>query len=292
MLLPVLSPEGLILTEGEAESAPERKLAAAQPQGDVALLLLLGTSLLTADIEAPWRWLREWPRYFLTRLCQTCDPAAAMPSAEEQQSLLAAAPPFAGAEYLSSEVLGRWWQQMAAHAADLIADHSGGLEGWLRDSNPLWHAVGRVTFHLAENKADSQRPFAFLATFAEKLNASGKPQHLPLARALQAYAGQKNEPALNALLAPVRTAAERSALLREWLESRRLFQPQALSPQEAYRLLRESPVFQESGIVVKLPDWWRAGKGPRPAVQVTIDAPKGTSLNAGALLSFKLDASI
>ena len=120
---------------------------------------------------------------------------------------------------------------------------------------------------------------------------TGQPQHLPLARALQLYSGQKDQTALNALLAPVRTAAEKSKLLREWLETKRLFQPMAMSPQEAFRVLRETAVFQESGIIMKLPDWWRSGKGPRPAVSVTIDAPKQSSLHAGALLNFKIAAS-
>jgi non-specific serine/threonine protein kinase len=66
----------------------------------------------------------------------------------------------------------------------------------------------------------------------------------------------------------------------------------AMSPQEAFRVLRETALFQESGIVMKLPDWWRSGKGPRPAVSVTIDAPKKTSLHAGALLSFKMEHSL
>ena len=106
------------------------------------------------------------------------------------------------------------------------------------------------------------------------------------------YAEQKDQTALNALLAPVRTAAEKSKLLREWVETKRLFQPMAMSPQEAFRVLRETALFQESGIVMKLPDWWRSGKGPRPAVAVTIDAPKKTSLHAGALLSFKMEHSL
>lgn len=293
MLTPALTPEGILTCEGTPDSTADKKLAAAAAESEASLLILLGTSLLTAELDAGWRWLREWPRQFLTRLCQTQDALATpAPALSEREALIASAPPFAGEEYASAEVLERWWQAMAQYAARIAAEQPDGLTGWLRAENPLWHLVGRVTFHLAENKADSQRPFAFLATFTEKLSATGQLQHLPLARALQMYAGQKDQTALNALLAPVRTAAERSPLLREWLETRRLFQPQALAPQEAYRILRESPVFQDSGIVVKMPDWWRAGRAARPTVQVTIDAPKGASLNAGALLSFKLDAAL
>ncbi len=288
MLVPVLTPEGVLLCEGVAESSVERKIAAAATPG--AVLCLLGTELLTARLEPPWRWLRELAQQFFTRLCQTKDAlATALPPLAERDAFIAAAPPLAGAEYLTAEVVERWWLALANHLAQLA---SGDVEAWLRAECPAWHVVGRVTFHLAENKTDTQRPFAFLATFTEKLSASGQPQHLPLARALQLYAGQKDPTALNALLTPVRTAAAKSPLIREWLETKRLFQPMAMSPQEAFRVLRETALFQESGIVMKLPDWWRSGKGPRPTVSVTIDAPNKTSLHAGSLLSFKMEHSL
>jgi superfamily II DNA or RNA helicase len=290
MLTPLLTSERLLIHEGVAESVVERRLGGAEGAADV--LRLLATELLTAEIDAPWRWLREIGASFFTRLCQTKD-AATLPALtlEERDALITAAPPFAGAEHLTSEVIETWWNDLRASITATAAVH-GGIEPWLREQCPAWHVVGRVTFHLAENRTDTQRPFAFLATFTEKLSATGQPQHLPLARALQLYSGQKDQTALNALLEPVRTAAEKSKLLREWLETKRLFQPMAMSPQEAYRVLRETAVFQESGIVMKLPDWWRSGKTTRPAVSVTIDAPKKTALHAGALLSFKIEQSL
>lgn len=288
MLVPVITPEGILTLEGQADNTVERQLAATGGAG--ALLCLLAAGLHTAELEPPFRWLREWARQFFTRLCQTKDAASvSVPPVAERVAFMVAAPPFAGVEYLTPEVLERWWLGLADHTTQAATN---GIEAWLREECPAWHVVGRVTFHLAENKTDTQRPFAFLATFTEKLSASGQPQHLPLARALQLYSGQKDQTALNALLEPVRMAAEKSKLLREWLETRRLFQPMAMSPQEAFRVLRETAVFQESGIVMKLPDWWRSGKGPRPAVSVTIDAPKKTSLHAGTLLSFKMAASL
>jgi non-specific serine/threonine protein kinase len=285
MLAPALTPEGFLTHLGGAESAADKKITAAGSPS--AIFRVLCTDLLTTELEAPWKWLREFGQQFFTRLCQTKD--ALTVSFPSLTDFMASAPPFAGAEYLTQEVLERWWLELAQHIAQLATN---GVESWLREECPAWHVVGRVTFHLAENKTDTQRPFAFLATFTEKLSATGQPQHLPLARALQLYSGQKDQTALNALLAPVRTAAEKSKLLREWLETKRLFQPMAMSPQEAFRVLRETAVFQESGIVMKLPDWWRSGKGPRPAVSVTIDAPKQTSLHAGALLNFKIAASL
>ncbi len=288
-----LTPDGFLVAEGERSSADERRLAVLTAEGAAALLTGLGTELLPAKLEAPWGWLRQWAMMFLTRLCQTKEVLGLpVPAEAERRAFILAAPPFAGSEHLTPELLEHWWRSMAEHVARKVALHPGGLEGWLKTTGPAWHLVGRVTFHLAENKTDPQRPFAFLATFTEKLNAGGQAQHLPLARAVQMYAGQKDHAAMQALLAPVQTAAASSALLREWLESRRLFQPLALDPQEAYRMLRDSQIFQDSGIVVKLPNWWREGKGTRPVVQVTIDAPKEGSLHAGAMLAFKVDTAL
>ncbi|MFM7606527.1 MAG: DEAD/DEAH box helicase [Prosthecobacter sp.] len=288
MITPVITPEGILMLEGVAESPMERKMQAC---GETAALLrLLASELHEAEVEPPFRWLRDWAQRLFARLCQTKSAELLpVPSWEERAAFLATIPPFIGAEHVTAEVLERWWEDLVAHIAQIATQ---GVEAWLREECPAWHVVGRVTFHLAENKADTQRPFAFLATFTDKLSRSGQPQHLPLARALQLYAGQKDSLALQALLEPVRLAADQSQLLRAWLESKRLFQPMAMTPQEAYRVLRETEVFQRCGIILKLPDWWKAGKTTRPTLVVTLDAPKKTSLHAHSMLSFKIEQSL
>ena len=72
----------------------------------------------------------------------------------------------------------------------------------LRKRAPRWRQVGRVCFHLAENRNDQERPFAFLATYASGFGAGGRLKHLPLRNALQQYAGANNRAALINLLAP------------------------------------------------------------------------------------------
>ncbi len=67
-----------------------------------------------------------------------------------------------------------------------------GRSAYLKSCNPVWNAVGRVTFHLAENKRNPAYPFAFLATYTHRISEQGKVQHLPLGRALEEYAGAKN----------------------------------------------------------------------------------------------------
>ncbi len=289
MLELVLRPEGRLLAEGRPDRENETRLTQAAAQGNAPLLLVLGTESLDAELDLPWRWLRDWACRCLAALCQH-GADAPLPAEAACTAFAASVPPFAGAEHVTAAWLRDVWQELVAGVAERAAGHAGGLAGWLRDRHPAWQAIGRTSFHLAENPADRERPFAFLATYSEGLNAAGQPRHLPLARALQQGAG--DPAALERLLAPVRTATAGSALLREWLESRRLFQPLALAPAEAWRLLRDSEVLRAAGIVVKLPDWWRAGRGPRPAVAVRLDLPPQTSLHAGALLRFRIERSL
>jgi superfamily II DNA or RNA helicase len=274
------------------ESAPASVLEAFAG-GDAAGLLCLATSALKENLVPELVWARDWGRLFFTQLCQTRDPGAvAPPSAAALQSALQAVPPMPGAEYVSEGLLLRLWEELRDAVSVAAATHAGGLAGWLQERSQLWHLVGRVTFHLAENKRNEAQPFAFMATYTDQLNAAGGLQHTPLGRALQHYAAQKNQPLLDALLQPVRAAAQRSPLVRELLESRRLFQALAWTPQEAFAFLREIPALEQSGLVVKLPDWWKR-KGPsRPAVTVTLDAAKAGGVGLDAMLSFKVEASL
>ena len=195
-----------------------------------------------------------------------------------------------GGEFLTSDLLEKLWREFGA----LVIRESAmaGLSEWLKSKNPLWHTVGRVTFHLAENKRDPNRPFAFLATYTHRLSDQGKPQHLPLARALQEYAGSKNKAALTSLLAPVQRAAEKSDLARGLVESRRIFQPMAWTPQEAHRFLRDIPLYEESGLLVRVPDWWKGGRPARPQVNVRIGEKPGSLLGLESLMDFSVEIAL
>src|SRR5204863_5058871 len=119
------------------------------------------------------------------------------------------------------------WAELRDFVVARAAKHRDGPAAYLAAVNPLWHLLGRVTFHLAENKRDSVRPFAFLATYTHKLSGQSRLQHLPLADALKTYAGAKDQQKLESLLEPVRRAAERSPLAKELLDKKSLFAPQA-----------------------------------------------------------------
>jgi hypothetical protein len=214
------------------------------------------------------------------------------PAETELTAMAESAPPMTGLEYLNSAGLGRLWDELDAHVHAAIGQTPGGGAAYLKNCNPTWNAVGRVTFHLAENKRNPAHPFAFLATYTNRISEQGKVQHVPLGRALEEYAGAKNRAALAALLSPVQRAAEQSKLARELLDSRAIFHPQVWRPDQAFAFLQNIPLFEQSGLVVRIPDWWKAGRPPRPQVSVRIGEAKGNLLGKESLLDFQVNLSL
>src|SRR5207302_10149014 len=75
-------------------------------------------------------------------------------------------------------------------------------------------------------------------------------------------------------------AGEKSDLVRQLLDDKSLFAPQAWTIGQAYRFLTEARQIEEAGVVVRLPDWWSARRPPRPEVRVQIGDRKSTRLNS------------
>ncbi|MEO6063701.1 MAG: DEAD/DEAH box helicase [Thermoflexales bacterium] len=268
--------------------------ARGQAPGILALAAWRGAaSLLAADV-AFWR---DFGRAFLATLARApvSDDATAVPLERMPEALGAeltlAIPAMPGAEYASPAVFGALWEDLRGHA-QREATRAGAWRRWLSELNPALHLVGRVTFHLAENKRSPDTPFAFMATYTHRLSSRDLPVHLPLARALQDYAGANNQAALRSLLDPVQRAAEGSAWARELLNSRAVFAPQAWTPPEAYAFLREVPALEASGIITRIPNWWTNGRGARPQVSVRIGEKKQVGFGADSMLDFSVSATL
>jgi len=271
--------------------------------GGAALLRVLATQGLDVPLPADGAYWRELARRYFTGLCHLPEDAVAagaegiallvaVPPAEELQALAEAVPPMRGAEYLSAATLAELWRSLDGLARTGITAGGGSVAAWLRGQNRLWHLVGRVTFHLAENKRDPERPFAFLATYTQRISDQAKPQYLPLGRALQEYAGAGKRDTLLALLAPVQRAAARSACVRTLVESQRVFQPQAWTAGDAYKFLRDIPLLEESGVLVRVPDWWSGGQTVKPQVSVTVGGKRPGGMGLDALLDFNVTLSL
>ena len=240
-----------------------------------------------------WQGIAET---FLTRLCQLPDgtpigpDAPPPPSQAECAEWGLTAPPMRGGEYLTPDALLAIWSALATWCADAAGAADGRLGALLDARASRWRQVGRVCFHLAENKADPDRPFAFMATYVAGLGAAGRARHLPLRQALEQYAGANNRPALVKLLSPVQAAAERLDWVREMVTTGEIYQPRAWPPDQAYQFLLAVPALEESGLTVRLPDWWR--RRPRPRVAVTIGDAKPSVLGLDAVLDFNVKVAL
>ncbi len=273
-----------------------KKLAKALEAGQGAGLFLLATERFDGALPSSFVFWRDFAARYLTALCHAPETAGAKleavppPETAELETLVLNVPPIQGAEYLNPSSLLGVWEDLDAWVRGEVAAAGDGLSGFLRRRAPLWHQVGRVCFHLAENRRDEDHPFAFLATYAPGMSAGARVQYQPLSHALRELAGAKNKKALVHLLSPVQLASERSVLVKELIDTGDLYQPLAWTPRDAYRFLKDVPAFEESGILVRLPDWWK--KRPRPRVGVTIGDTKQKKFDATAMLDFKVQLAL
>jgi SNF2-related domain/SNF2 Helicase protein/Helicase conserved C-terminal domain len=302
----LLSPQGHLHTrevtgpDGAAlDGLAGKRIHAAFAESSAHGLLHLATTELQSSLPPAFAFARDFARHYLTRLCKTstdgdsgAPPSIAPPSETDLAFQVLEAPPMPGAEYLTREVLAEWWSALDAFVWGEVDHHAGGTQAYLSERSPQWRLVGRVTLHLAENKRDPDHPFAFLATYIPKLSVQGRVQHEPLGKALQEYAGAKNRAALLSLLLPLQRATERSPLIKEMVDSGEIYHPLPWSPREAYQFLQDIPILEESGLVVRVPNWWKPSQPPRPVVNVKIDARKGSTLGVEALLDFSVNATL
>ena len=201
----------------------------------------------------------------------------------ETQSVLDSAPLMTGAEYLNAGLLENIWHGINRCFAEGARHYKGTVEGFIRSYSPNVHLIGRVYFHMVENKK-GDAPFAFLATYSTGLNAQGTSRHLPLKYALEEF-GKDNKKLLD-LLATVNLAAKESRFISELVESGEIFHPISMTTQEAYTFLKESPIYENAGILCRIPNWW---KGPAQGVRLRITAGDKQPSHVGmdALLDFR-----
>jgi superfamily II DNA or RNA helicase len=284
--------------------ATSARIERAFNDGEGAGLLHLATFEIKTTLGATLAFARDFAQQYFTQLCHLGDPDVSQetelvtpPGEEELSAKVLDAPPMRGLEYLDAGALKTAWLELDARVRLEVSTHGKGVRAYLHEKNPLWRLVGRVTFHLAENKQDEEHPFAFLATYASGLSERGEAKHLPLARALQEYAGGSNRKRLVALLTPIREASEHVPWVQDLVEAGDIYQALAWTPAEAHRFLRDVPTLETSGLIVRIPNWWKADRPPRPQVsakigQQVVGGRQVTSLSADSLLDFSISLTL
>ena len=187
-----------------------------------------------------------------------------------------------GAEYVTKEWIKRVFSKLNDIFAEEIAGYEGTVEMYLTEKNQKLHVPERVFFHLVENK-DEEFPFAFLATYATK-GEEGRVKHVPLKYALTEYKNEREK--LLSLLACLNRAAEVSELVSGFMETGELFHPLKLTSEEAYTFLKQIEEIENTGILCRIPNWWRK-KAASVSMSVSLGDERPSMLGFDALISMK-----
>jgi superfamily II DNA or RNA helicase len=307
-LAPVLTPHGLLVLDKAAPQAidasalsPQQsaRLERAFARGSGHGLLCLGADEVGTALPATLSYWRELGARYVSAVCALPEmsqglgkPPVAAPAHDELERIASNAPPMSGAEYVTAGVLAGLWRATDMAFDAELAQSSLSVQNFLKSRNSAWNLVGRVHFNLAENRKDEDAPFAFLATYTTRLSAQATAQHLPLGKALQEYAGAKNRERLLSLLIPVQRAAESCAWLKSMVDDGAVFHPLRWSPQQTLQFLKDIPVLESAGVVVRVPAQWRLNRPARPQVKATIGGKAPSQLGMSALLDFKMEVTL
>ena len=167
-LAPLFTPHGrLVLTAADdaprLEAATAERLQKAFARGSGHGLLQLGAGEVGTALPAVLSYWRDFAARYVTALCTLADAEErgarvhVVPPVRDVLAALAdAAPPMAGAEYLTGTALATLWQDLAAAFAAEMLEAGGTVQDFLRRHDPAWNLVGRVHFNLAENRKRSE----------------------------------------------------------------------------------------------------------------------------------------
>ena len=211
---------------------------------------------------------------------------------DELNRFIKTAPLMKGVEYIDEECLISIWQQIEEALKIEIHEFDGLISEFFADRYPGWNLLGKICFHLAENKNSSATPFAFLATYAHQIDNEGRNKHLPLGKALKEYSEANQNDILLRLLEPIYNASLTSELIKKLLDSGDIYHPLAWTAEEAYSFLKDTALFEKAGIAVKIPNWWKAKHTNKPTIKIHIGEETPSKLGFDGLLDFKVYLSL
>ncbi len=203
-------------------------------------------------------------------------------SAGETGALLEALPFVNGAEFVDEAWIRNIWQKLLECFRSEIREYDGTAAAYFAEYNSRISVAGRVFFHLVESHQEDY-PFAFMATYSTKPVKSKKAIHTPLKNALLEFKDDQKK--LLSLLAAVAKAADASPLIGDLMESGELFSPLRFTAQEAYTFLSEIPIYEEAGIMCRVPDWWRRHTNA-VSLSLTVGNKKQSLVGLDAIVDF------
>lgn len=210
------------------------------------------------------------------------------PESQETEHILHNAPYMNGSEYLNREWVKDIWSRLNHAFSAEIKSYKGSVADYFASKTSAIRIVGRVFFHLVESNKDKY-PFAFLATYASGVARDGRSKHLPLKNALIEYKDDKKK--LLELLSTVNKASEKSGFISGLVDSGEIFHPLGLTSHEAYTFLKEIPLYEEAGILCRMPNWWK-NKSNSLRISISIGNRLPSYLGFDALVDFNVQLSM
>ncbi len=207
---------------------------------------------------------------------------------DDLSRFLIMAPPMRGAEYINQDSLTFLWTEIGSTLQYEILKSGKIIADYFESRHTSVNLLGRVCFHLAENKNSIETPFAFLATYARQVSKDGNIQHVPLNRALEEYSNSQQKSIFLRLLTPIHKASQESIFVRELTASGDIYQTLAWTPNEAHRFLKDVPIFKKAGIAVRVPNWWKAKNPNRPQISVKLGDKIPSKMGLDALVDFSM----
>ena len=290
----IVSPLRNLHIEGDHSSSDCTDLYNAFTRGSGHGLLFLDIATETIIEEESISYWRDFTRLYLSlftaipelnqRDLRQNPVIIALPQ-EDLARLLLTVPAMKGAEYVNEECLLTLWRAIETALLDEIQAFSGNIVSFFAARHSSWNLLGRVCFHLAENKNSQETPFAFLATYVHQIKGK-QSKHLPLKLALEEYSVAKQSHILLKLLSPIHKASQESMFLKTYVDSGDIYHPLAWTAAEAYKFLKDTPLFEKAGIVVKIPNWWQTKHPNIPKIKISIGENEPVGIGFAALMDF------
>jgi len=276
---------------GTRQQIPEKTIHEFYRDDPLAALFYLGAGDRDTPLSPSLTFWRDFAHAYVEQLrlhpdLERLRDKLMLDADRDQLADLADRAPFMqGAEYITAELLEDYWKRLHGYFQAQLKPFKGSVEAFFHRYAPDIHLVGKIHFLLVENKDDDEYPFAFMATYAHGVNARGESQHKPLKYALMEYEADRKK--MLDLLSTVNAAARHSALVSKLLESGEIFYPLRWTPAEAFTFLQEIEIFEEAGILCRVPDWWKR-KSAGARLNITVGGKQPSQLGLNSLVDFKI----
>lgn len=200
--------------------------------------------------------------YFVQKISHNSDKNIEL-SETEIDLLLNTKPFFIGSEKINYNWIEQFYASIQVIYESEIIEFNGNVDLYFSNKRKSILQPFKIYFHLVENPQGT-KPFAFMITYTKLFNNTLK--HYPLKTALIDYKDSQNE-FLN-LLSSIYTAGKKSELIQKLIDSNEIFEAIEMDTNEAYELLKSIEIFENIGIVCRIPNWWNNKK---KSVSVEID---------------------